>query len=161
MRYRKRSGMLTLGMLSAALVVALSGTAAGAERPPNPPTGPEVATSSSARQPGQVAPLSPSQCGSLGWYCAWQNEGWSGSFWAWYQPVNQWFYVGSGANDQISSDWNRNQHGTWVARDYPAGTYQYCTSTGGSHEHMNTFPQPPYPYAGDSISAVYIANYGC
>jgi len=160
----KRQSMLRLGVLSATMIIALTGiaggTASAAERPPNAPTSPEL-PSSQGRQPGQVSPFSTSQCGSQGWYCAWQDANWAGSFWAWYTPINQWFYVGSGANDRISSDWNRNTHGTYVAANYPAGTYQYCTTAGGSHSLVGYYPQPPYPSANDSISAVYIANFGC
>jgi hypothetical protein len=161
MRCLTRSRTLRQGVLLAALALALSGMAtstAGAEQTPNPSSAP--ALPSTGRQPAQQSPLSPSQCG-YGWACFWQDVSWSGSFWAWYQPVNQWFYVGSGANDRFSSDWNRRTTGTYVNKDWGPGTYQYCTSAGGSHEFYQYYPQPPYPEVNDSISAVYLANWGC
>jgi len=152
-----RSFRLSIGMVAAALTIAVSGMTAGQAVAEPGSLGP-----ASTRLPFEVSPLSTEQC-AYGYYCAWENENWSGSFWYWGEPKNSWFYVGAGANDRISSDWNRHQNGTYVAQNYPPGTYQFCTSAGGSHESYGDqyYPQPPYPSANDSISAVDLTTAGC
>ena len=156
---RKRSYR---GLVSSVVVLAtaLSG-AATSQASSAQPSAPALPTSGNAN-PAVVSPLSPEQC-AYGYYCGWQNTKWSGSFWYWGDPKNAWFYVGSSANDQISSDWNRHQNATYVAKDYPAGTYQFCISAGGSHESYvgGYYPQPPYPEVNDTISALYIKTSGC
>jgi Peptidase inhibitor family I36 len=119
------------------------------------------ALASEGRSPLKVSPLSAGQC-EYGYYCAWQNRNWEGTFWFWGNPKNEWFYVGAGANDQISSDWNRHQNATYVSKDWPAGTYQFCITAGGSHEsYESNYPQPPYPNVNDTISALYLKTSGC
>jgi len=154
-----RKLLLTLGAV--ALIGAMfTGTAAIAAEPS--PNAPVLSTPAGQSQPGEVSPLSPEQC-AYGYYCAWKNESWTGSFWFWGEPKNKWFYVGSGANDQISSDWNRHQNATYANRDYSPGTYQFCISAGASHDDygFSNYPQPPYPQVNDTISALYIQTSPC
>jgi len=164
-RERKRI-LLGLATLATMMVVALPGAVAQAEEPS--PNAPVLPTPAGQKQPSEVSPLSPEQC-AYGYYCAWKDQNWTGTFWFWGNPKNTWFYVGAGVNDQITSDWNRHQNAVYANKDWTPKTFQFCINAGGSHwtyayvkeSEPNDYPQPPYPNINDTISGLYIQTSPC
>ncbi|MGN6372873.1 MAG: peptidase inhibitor family I36 protein [Solirubrobacteraceae bacterium] len=96
-------------------------------------------------------------------FCAWRNVFKEGTQWTYSQvnppndPGNTWFYVGSEANDQISSYRNNRSHRTFVDADYPAEGGEECVAPGGEEPNLT---ESTYLIGGgamnDSISAIYL-----
>lgn len=58
--------------------------------------------------------------------CMYHDGDFNGTIWVFTQSVdgyNQWNYVGSSANDQVSSLYNYRQHTAWLDMDSPAADY--------------------------------------
>jgi hypothetical protein len=92
----------------------------------------------------------------------WQNINFGGTKWTYgisSYPQNEWFYVGSGANDEASSFDNDRVHSTYVSQNYPASGGEYCEGSEGIQPELqkNTWPQNG-DSMNDSISAIALES---
>lgn len=89
--------------------------------------------------------------------CTWQNSGESGTQWNYRpnsgQPAGYWWYVGSGANDQISSIHNAYKYRALVAKNCPADAQNTYLTPGGTASNLANNKWPNGTGMNDSISA--------
>lgn len=117
------------------------------------------------------ADASLSQCngGEVGWFCLWQNSGFSGTIWLWnagVAPTSTWFYVGAAANDKASSLDNFRVRRSFVGEnaDWKTdGGGHACILAGQNYRDLNQSTNVgPYLWsqnlhsANDSISGILL-----
>jgi Peptidase inhibitor family I36 len=95
--------------------------------------------------------------------CTFQNSGYGGTRWNFAyssRPHNTWFFVGSAANDQISSFYNHRAWTSYFAKACPAGS-NWAASAGGSavsnlNDGQHTWQDGTN--ANDSISSIALGT---
>lgn len=85
------------------------------------------------------------------------NSGANGTQWNFNyntSPHLVWFYVGSAANDKISSMYNNRAWVTYVNKSCPAGTNSYAFAGGTKPANLASWGWPDGTGMNDSISAI-------
>jgi len=122
--------------------------------------------------PAGIAPDSSwSSCGNLhqAAFCAWQNAGYSGTFW-WYgisfMSEDTWYditYGNAGANDQISSLYNNRTNSTYINKDWlpGPGNNTDCVVSQGVVSDLSgsQYKWPDGSNLNDSISSINLLGY--
>src|SRR5262249_48492743 len=90
--------------------------------------------------------------------CAWQNAGETGTQWNYLpnrnQPFGFWWFVGSAANDKISSIHNgAGTHRAWVAKNCVADAQNTRIAEGATAADPDNNNGPDGSSMNDSISA--------
>jgi Peptidase inhibitor family I36 len=93
-------------------------------------------------------------CG-LNELCTWQNSNYGGTQWNFgIGGEGYWWYVGDGANDQISSIYNHTGGWkAWVDKDCPAGGQYTWIGNGSQAPNLANNKWPNGTTMNDSISA--------
>ncbi|HEY6315901.1 MAG TPA: peptidase inhibitor family I36 protein [Streptosporangiaceae bacterium] len=91
--------------------------------------------------------------------CTFQNYNYGGTRWDYAyssHPHNQWFYVGSHVNDQITSFYNNREYASSFAENCPADNNAYWIAGGGHISNLNNghYHWPDGNNMNDSISAI-------
>jgi Peptidase inhibitor family I36 len=95
--------------------------------------------------------------------CTFQNYNYGGTRWDYAyssHPHNQWFYVGSAANDQITSFYNNREYASDFAENCPADNNAYYWTGGGHVSNLNNehYHWPDGNNMNDSISAIALST---
>ena len=95
--------------------------------------------------------------------CTFQNAGYGGTRWNFSynsRPHATWFWIGSGANDKISSFYNHRAWTSYFAKNCPADAQWASTPGGGFVSNLNDghHDWPNGTSANDSISAIALGT---
>jgi Peptidase inhibitor family I36 len=170
---------ITAAFGAAFSVLALSMGAAGFQAvPASASSGPihgasprPVAGSAASRAGGSTAasrkgavPDTLSQCSSHPFsLCMWHDAGYAGTFWDYpisIYGMDNWNYVGKGANDRASAIYNNRENSTMVSKTYPQGHDQACISRLKGYPNLAKFAWPQSGTAmNNSISGFNLLSY--
>lgn len=96
--------------------------------------------------------------------CTWRDSGYRNTRWAFAysnRPHGRWFFVGSGANDRISSLFNHRAWTSYAALNCPADTVNWTHFPGGGKVFNFADGRHSFPNGhsmNDSISAVALGT---
>ncbi len=148
--HRNRLRLLAVtAALAPALILTVSGTARAAT------TADRASWSSSTAVALPSCPTST--------LCTFQNSGYTGTRWNFAynsEPHATWFWIGSAANDQISSFYNHRAWTSYFAKNCPADSQWAATLGGGFVSNLNDghHTWPNGTSANDSISAIALGT---
>jgi len=97
-------------------------------------------------------------------FCTWQNAGYSGTEWQLYltggRQTHTWWFVGSGANDQISSYYNATLDYAYIAKDCLADSLWTYITYGNFNPNLAPNKWQDGSSINDSISSFAIGASG-
>jgi Peptidase inhibitor family I36 len=115
-----------------------------------------TASSTSPASPATALPSCPAST-----FCTFQNVDYEGTRWNFAYnsyPHNTWFWIGAGANDQISSFYNNRSWATWVAKNCPADQYHSFYPGGWAIPDLTSYSWLDGSPVNDSFSALALAT---
>jgi Peptidase inhibitor family I36 len=123
--------------------------------------GQAATTTAGASWPSSAAVSLPSCPGST--LCTFQNADFGGTRWNFAysnRPHATWFWIGSAANDQISSFYNNRAWTSYFAKNCPANDLWEASAGTGFVENLNDGLHfwPDGTNANDSISAIALGT---
>jgi hypothetical protein len=148
--HKRRWLALASALAAPALILALAGAAEAGTHVVGHQTAPAVTT-----------PNCPSATLCTYQNSDYNNNGASGTQWNFpynSTPHLQWVWIGSSANDQISSLHNNRAWISYVNKDCPASNQSYAWAGGSAPKNLQNWSWPNGNNMNDSISAIALGT---